>query len=295
VSGKRHNLERLLRSAYDTQRREETLAVVLSDMPARKTPQKSESFQPKDIISICLGISTGLALLPLAPKLGRGVTAGALVVMFLALLYPTKHAVTSMSVRPRKSFYLWTIVFLVDVGLIVAFGLYAWPPLRRHHLTAKETQRFEQAIKNQKAKRDVIRLYCPQSDESACTYAVQFISVFGEAGWDAGYLVERVSLTKPTSGVLFLLPTTAKKSDLQKWNSGGWTSISPSMKHIRQAFLTIEVEPDSTADPDIPEGTMGIYFGNEKGDASEPTQLTDTMKRSEEIRRSGQFPMPNDD
>jgi hypothetical protein len=289
VSGKRHNLERLLRSAYDIQRREETLSVVRSDMSARKTPGKSEGFQPKDIISICLGILTGLALFPLAPKLGRGVTAGALVVMFLALLYPTKHAVASLNVRFRKSVYVWTIVLLIDVGLVVAFGLYVWPPLRRHHLTAKETQGFEQAIKNQKAKRETIRLFCPQSDESACTYAVQFIGIFGEAGWDAGYLVERVSLTKPTSGVLFLLPTTAKKSDLQKWNSGAWTSISPSMKHIRQAFLAIEVEPDSTADPDIPEGTMGIYFGNEKEDASERTQLTDTMKRSEEIRRSGQF------
>jgi len=78
---------------------------------------------------------------------------------------------------------------------------------------------------------------------------------------------------------------------MQKWNAGGWTAISPSLRHVRKAFLTIEVEPDSTADPDISEGVMGIYFGTEKEDASEPTSLTTAMKQAEEVRRSGKLPI----
>jgi len=104
-----------------------------------------------------------------------------------------------------------------------------------------------------------------------------------------------VSLTRPSSGILFLLPTNAKKSDLQKWNVGGWTSLSPSLRHVRQAFLSIEVEPDCTADPDIPGGTMGIYFGTEKEDASESTTLTNVMNQADEVRRSGKVPVPDED
>ena len=53
--------------------------------------KKPEGFQPKDIIAICLVAFTALALLPLAPKLGRGLTAFAVIFMVAMLWYPVSR------------------------------------------------------------------------------------------------------------------------------------------------------------------------------------------------------------
>jgi len=49
--------------------------------------KKPEGFQPKDIIAICLVAFMALALFPLAPKLGRGLTAVVLILMIVTLWY----------------------------------------------------------------------------------------------------------------------------------------------------------------------------------------------------------------
>jgi hypothetical protein len=178
-----------------------------------------------------------------------------------------------------------------SAALITGFGIYVWPPLRRHTFTEKERLRFEEPLRKQDSPRDTIRLMCPQADENTCAYAGQFIALFGEAGWTVvGNQVERGAFSKPMSGVVLIRPRAGGELDPSKWNSGLWAAITPSLEHVRRAFVNMEIEPDSMVDSSFPNGVMGVYFGPEKEDAAEETPLTKTMKQIEESRRKQRRP-----
>jgi hypothetical protein len=89
--------------------------------------------------------------------------------------------------------------------------------------------------------------------------------------------VERVTLAKPLDGVILFKHGTGKL-DPANWRSGLWTVFSPSIKSVGQAFVNVGIEPDSGANPDLPEGVITIYFGPEKLNEAEKTLFTRTME-----------------
>jgi hypothetical protein len=252
---------------------------------------KSEGFQPKDIIASCLAVFMGLALLPLAPKLGRELTGVVLALMLVTAIYPIRHFAISRG-KGSSARKIVRFIALMSVAILTegAFGIYVWPPLRRHELSEKERYKFEESLSAQKSPRDTVRLVCPRADESACAYAGQFISLFREAGWTVlGNQIERGTLARPESGVILLLPGSGNL-DSAKWNSGLLTVVSSSLENVRQAFVNVEVEPGYSADSRIPDRMMAVYFGPEKDDAAERTDLTKAMEEIEHFRKKSGIP-----
>jgi hypothetical protein len=146
--------------------------------------KKPEGFQPKDIVAICLVAFMALALLPLAPKLGRELTAVVLILMVGTLWYPAWHftgGVTGKIERSRRMFF--TVAMVAISALHILFGVYVWPPIKRHVLTAEERTSFENALKTQKGDEIEIQIACSPNDEKTCTYAGQFIRPIGDSGW----------------------------------------------------------------------------------------------------------------
>jgi predicted PurR-regulated permease PerM len=139
--------------------------------------KKPERFQPKDIIAICLVAFTALVLFPLAPKLGRGLTAVVLILMFAFLWYPTWHFAGWVT---RKIGWNRRLCFAVAIATVIIlhilFGVYVWPPIQRHLLTALERTSFENALRTQKGDDIEIQIACSPNDEKTCTYAANHIS-----------------------------------------------------------------------------------------------------------------------
>jgi hypothetical protein len=79
-----------------------------------------------------------LALLLLAPKVGRGLTAMVSIAMILLLIQPiwklglVQHA--SSTVRKNGIF---VIIMMIAVVFVSVLGAYVWPPIKRHTLTAR--------------------------------------------------------------------------------------------------------------------------------------------------------------
>lgn len=67
-----------------------------------------------------------------------------------------------------------------------------------------------------------------------------------------------------------------------KWNQGEWTRLRPEEWAVRQAFVNIGIEPDSTSGATIPENQINIYVGHERADPSAPTEMT---REFENLRR----------
>src|SRR5262249_51549829 len=103
--------------------------------------------------------------------------------------------------------------------------------------------------------------------------------------------VQRGMLGAPLAGVILVKRGTGT-IDQSNWRSGLWTEVSPSLEHVRQAFINIGIEPDSIADQRLPENTIRVYFGSDKPNEGERTPLTDMMERIEGERRNGTIPKP---
>lgn len=89
-----------------------------------------------------------LGLLLIAPKVGREVTGAVLAGMVACLIHPIwkLDAVQgAATVAQRCIRFIGTMI--VGVTVVAAFGLYVWPPIKRHTFSAKERAAFEDALK----------------------------------------------------------------------------------------------------------------------------------------------------
>jgi hypothetical protein len=232
-----------------------------------------------------------LALLLIAPKIGRGITAVVLVGMVSCLVHPIWHLdivqqASSHSIRNWR-FTGALLIALISIGL---FGMYVWPPIKRHTLTAKERALFENALRPQKGQDLEIQLACPPNDERACTYAGQFINLVGDSGWKVHAYVDRLALTRPLDGIMIYRRGGNRDYSLQHYNAGGYFNISePHLLAMQKALQSIEIEPSSGTDPDIPENVMMVYFGPERENEAESTDLTRSTEWATG-KREGPFP-----
>jgi hypothetical protein len=232
-----------------------------------------------------------LALRLIAPKIGRDITAGVLVAMASCLVQPIWHLgivqhASPHSIRVRR-FTGILFIALVSIGL---FGIYVWPPIKRHTLTAKERVLFENALKPQKGDDLEIQFACPPNDERTCTYAGQFINLVGDSGWKVRSYVDRLTLTRPLDGIMIYRRGGNRDYLLQHYNAGGYFNISePHLLAIQKAFQSIQIEPSGGTNPDIPENVMMVYFGPERENEAEPTDLTRSTEWATG-KREGPFP-----
>jgi hypothetical protein len=170
--------------------------------------KKPEGFQPKDIIAICLVAFTALALLPLAPKLGRGLTAFAVIFMVAMLWYPAWHFVGWMTGKVKWNKRIsFAVAMVVISALHILFGAYVWPPIKRHLLTAEERTSFENALKSQKGDEIQIQIACSPNDEREC-YLCRTVYPSDRRFW-----LEGTSVCQPPHAH----ETTGWHYDLQAW------------------------------------------------------------------------------
>ena len=182
---------------------------------------------------------------------------------------------------------------LCMVAIVFLYGWFVWPGVQRHLLSVNERYTFERPLTAQKSPREQIQFACPQDYEIACVYAAQFVDLFREAGWQVqSNQVERVTLAKPQGGIVLYKHGTGQL-DPNNWRSGLWVAMSASLRSVYRAFSSLRIEPESAANPNLPEGVITIYFGVEKLNESEATELTRSMRTMEMEIRAGRVPDPD--
>jgi hypothetical protein len=232
-----------------------------------------------------------LGLYLLAPKIGQPLTLVVLVAMAACLVRPIwRLRIVQAARTPPQKVGRFGELMLVACLLISMLGLYAWPPIKRHLLDQDERTRFENALKAQKDDDLEVQIACSPNDEKVCTYAGQFIFPIGDSGWKVQSIVDRLPLTRPMDGITIYRRGGDKDYMLQHYNAGGWfNNNEPHLLAMQRAFQTIRIEPNGGTDPDLPENVMMIYFGPERENEAERTDLT----RSTEWalgKRIGPFP-----
>jgi hypothetical protein len=175
------------------------------------------------------------------------------------------------------------------IAAVTLYGRFVWPHIGRHTLTSREQEAFKRAIRGEQSPEKVIQIACPASDETDCVFAAQFLPLFGSEGWKVQGAIERATLIRPMAGVVLVQHGGTKVGQLD-WNAGGYTEMSPTLEHVRQAFVNIGIQPQSSAGFDIPDGQITVYFGQEKQDESVPTTLTKQVRQIEDMRRDGKLP-----
>lgn len=253
-------------------------------------PQRQESISRGDIALWCLAgvMAIGLYLAP--EKTPAWVVAG-LAGMIALATHPTlslpwvRHA-GSTKITIRRSIAAMSVM----VAIIGLYGWRIWPLIKRHTLSQKERTRFENALKPQKGGDLEVQIACPPNDERGCTYAGQFIRPVGDSGWKVQAYVSRLTLTKPLDGIVIYRRGGNRDYSLQHCDAGGYFNINePHLLAMQKAFQSIHIEPSGGTDPDIPDKVMMIYFGPERENEAESTDLTKSTEWALG-KRIGPFP-----
>jgi hypothetical protein len=173
-------------------------------------------------------------------------------------------------------------VFFVigGIGSVMFFLCWtAWPLIRRHLLDAEERERFKAPLEQQRDERYEIQIACPSADEASCIYATQFIDLFREVGWKIqDNQVQRVTLGRAYGGTRLFEYVEKYPPPDAPTNQGVWTLTSSSLVSVYRAFSAVGIEPDEGIRDDVKPNILTIYFGSERSDESQPTQLSETMK-----------------
>jgi hypothetical protein len=237
-----------------------------------------------------------LALLLLAPKIGQTITIVVLIAMVGCLVHPLSQLTwVRSSITPKIKAIRFSFLLAATMVAVGLFGIYVWPSVLRHVLDEKERQAFEKPLKKQaKGEHEELRLGCPAYDEAVCSYAGQFVQMFVESGWIVEENeVSRLQINRSPAGILLFRRRVA---------GGTFNSVaqaSPGTIALYRAFANIGVQVDlATTDGievndrtiNMPDNFILVYFGVERPDESEGTQLTRKMKLLEQMQKKGQMP-----
>lgn len=141
-------------------------------------------------------------------------------------------------------------------------------PQRAYDLTEEKRKKFlDVAGRQQKSKRDPIRVACTDWSESSCVAAGKFLILLSQAGWTIdGKQVFRERPLVPTEGVsLVTRPTKAQLAKKRKLppHLGIWAKMDESQVTMWAAFTQIQIPINSASDESLPSGELGVYFGPE--------------------------------
>jgi hypothetical protein len=228
-----------------------------------------------DVALWFLATFMAIGLLLAAPKIGQIATVLALIGMAACLVHPLwkfPYVRNASTMRQRR--WRFAEAIIVSSIILFVFGVYVWPPAKRHRLDKGEWQAYQKPLGRQKDAKERIQILCPANDESSCIYAQQFVDVFLDAGWNVeGNAINRVIMKVPTAGVT-ILTRGEGQLDPKNWRSGLWVDWTPSFISVSQAFEDIGIEPESYATLEQRKDEIALYFGPEKENASEKTAVT---------------------
>lgn len=206
-------------------------------------------------------------------------------------------------VQISVGFWLWSkwrkrirVLPVLAVLLVFSFFEYHWLwhlHVYRHTLSTKERAIFETPLRAKKDATLDIQIACPLNDEHTCSYATQFISLFGESGWKVSPFIQRIMLSKSISGIHIRKRGGNKEWMMQHWDAGAYFAFNePHVVAIYDAFRAIAIETEGSTDPDLGEQVIMLYFGPERDNESETTDLTEDI---EWWRNGAKGPLPKHD
>lgn len=182
----------------------------------------------------------------------------------------------------KRKYTLRRLALLLICTLLITAGFKWQSKIRvaspRHpwlRFTDEEMHEFVATLASQKEQRDRVRLGCPAGHEDICVLAAPFMDAFKRGHFLVeGDQIYRVTLGKPTAGVIISSYGHADAFDPQDPDQGKWVRQTPSLDTIEEAFGTIGINAAGGADESLPNDVITIYFG------IEPDERTDKQRES---------------
>jgi hypothetical protein len=136
-------------------------------------------------------------------------------------------------------------------------------PLRPYDLTGRRGEIFLALLSTQLEPRDTVKVGCIGWIEESCVAAGKFLLLFSQAGWKIdSNRVFRFDPGIPPEGMT-IASKAPKYTDNLPPHLGHWGAMDTSQVTFWQAFSWMQIPVGASGDPDMPEGTIGIYFGPE--------------------------------
>jgi hypothetical protein len=216
------------------------------------------------------------------------------VVASIVLLLCLANVLLEWHVWKRKSM-LGRLALLVICSVLIMGG-FKWqsrirvPPTRRPWLriTDEEMREFVASLASQTEPREHVRLGCPAANEDICVLAAPFLDAFKRGHFfvenDQMY---RVTLSKPTSGVILSSYGHADAFDPQDPDQGKWVHQTASLDTIEDAFAAIGINAGGSADESLPKDVISVHFGiepDERVDKQRELRRKQKQQAEEEIR-----------
>jgi len=196
-----------------------------------------------------------------------------LVILWVSVAYLIGHIVAGILVSHRLAIAIGVLLALL---IVVPLGIRRWPHPPLHFLSRSEQLKFEKEIKPPGVEK--IAFGCPPTDDRICTLGDQFPDLFGESGWPIEGMT-RVQPGRLEPGVVIVVPSLSPSVRFPgKWFNMAQMAIDPSVVHIRDAFVSIGIEPDMSVNPGLAKNAIGIYFGEDRPGPSARTPMTDVVE-----------------
>ncbi len=136
-------------------------------------------------------------------------------------------------------------------------------PLHTYDLTGRRGQIFQALLNTQLEPRDTIRVGCIGWIEESCIAAGKFLLLFSQDGWKIdSNRVFRFDPGIPPEGMT-IASKTPRYTDNLPPHLGHWGKMDASQVTFWQTFWWMQIPVGASGDPDMAEGTIGIYFGPE--------------------------------
>lgn len=135
-----------------------------------------------------------------------------------------------------------------------------------YDVTSERHKEFIKALKPASDETDALRVGCLSGSDSACVAAGQFLMLLSEAGWKIDSdKVFKMEAQIPVSGVaLATKPQQPRPPNLPP-HLGVWQPEDKSQMRIQKAFTQMSIPVHPVAGNDLPDGTLGVYFGPDPG------------------------------
>lgn len=150
-------------------------------------------------------------------------------------------------------------------------------------LTEDERQKFIAVLASQTEPRERVRLGCPAANEEICILVTPFIDAFKRGHFIVeNDRIERVTLGKPTGGVVLFKYGHADAFNPQDPDQGVWVNISPSLATVENAFAEIGINAMTSADKSLPQDVIAVYFGIESMELRDRHNLRELRQQTEQ-------------
>ena len=233
-----------------------------------------------DLIGLCIGVAVAVITSIAKPDTPTALIV-ALIALFGALVYPSWHLSGRLFGKYKDIGHVSALVLLL-FG-VAAFGWLYWPGATPYSLSEARSLEFSERL-TEPTPHDRLRLGCVEWSAESCVMAGKVLLLFSKAGWPVDRDVARMNPSIPVEGVsLVSLPNNFDIKELDKLppHLGMWNKSSRSHATIGFAFRHLGIPVSTSAQADLPQGVIGVYFG------PEPKMLYPITK--EELEREQPF------